>query len=183
MFLVPEGALGSPPVTQRGTVTAIANPGLLTVRLGDGTRELVQVLGLTAPAAGSCALGQAAADATSLALGKPVWLVAVQGGSSKNVRRAVVAYVILPGGLDLGLELIKRGDATVRADQRPFKQRAAYLRAENAAQASSLGLWGCGGGQTTTTSVPPGRGQGQGAPPGQGQGHGSSGNGQKGPNK
>jgi endonuclease YncB( thermonuclease family) len=157
----------------------------------------VQVFGLTAPAAGSCALGQAAADATSLALGKPVWLVAVQGGSSKSVRRAVVAYVILPGGLDLGLELVKRGDATVRADQRAFKQRAAYLRAEDAAQASSLGLWGCGGGQTTTTtttSAPPGRGHGQGAPQGQGQspggqgqpqgqGHGSTGSGQKGANK
>src|SRR5262249_7744496 len=128
------------------------------------------------PAAGRGGLGEAPTAAGSLALAKPVWRVAVQGAPSKSRGGAVTAYVILPGGLDLGLELVKRGDAAVRTSRSPFKQRAAYLRAQQAAQASSLGLWGCTSGQattTTTTPAPPGQGQGtsQGKPQGQGRWH------------
>jgi len=161
-FLVPQAARATRPLTQRGTVTAILDPRTLDVRLTDGTAEVVQLFGLMAPAPGSCALGQATADAATLALGKPVWLVAVPGGPSRNRRRPVPAYVILPGGPDLGLALVKRGDATVRADQQSFKQRAAYEEAQRAAQASSLGLWGCPvAPQATTTGPPPGHGKGQ----------------------
>lgn len=186
-FLASEAASVSPPFAQRGTVTALVDPVTLDVRLPDGSSERVQLYGVAAPATASCAVTQATADAADLALGKPVWLVAVQGGPPKNRRRPLPAYVILPGGPDLGLQLVKRGDATVRPNQHPFKLRAAYVRAEKAAQAASLGVWGCAtapsaGTPTTPTTATPnqaqGRGQGHGNPDHGGSGQGS-GNGKK----
>jgi endonuclease YncB( thermonuclease family) len=138
-LLAPVAFAGGP-FTQRGAVSAIVDPATIEVHLVDGTSERVQIFGIVAPAAGSCAQGQATTDITALALAKSVWLVAVKG----KPRRTIDAYAILPGGLDLGLELVKRGDATVRADPHPFEQRTAYLRAQAAAHAGSLGLWGCG---------------------------------------
>jgi len=149
-------ALAGAPFAQRGSVSAIVDPATIEVRLADGTSERAQIFGIASPADGSCGLGQAAADIATLALGKPVWLVAVRG----KPHRSIFAYAILPGGLDLGLELVKRGDATVRTDQHPFNQRSAYLRLQSAAQAGSLGLWAC----AATSAPSPG-----------GHGHGSSG--------
>jgi hypothetical protein len=100
----------------------------------------------------------------------------VQGRPPKNGRRPLLAYVVLPGGSDLGLLLVSRGDVTVRTDeQHPLKQRASYVRAEKAAQSASLGLWGCTTGRaagtaTTTTTTTPDQDHGQ----ANGQGHGSS---------
>ena len=137
--LLATAAFAGGPFTQRGAVSAIVDPATIEVRLTDGTRERVQIFGIAAPAAGSCALPQATADITTLALGKPVWLVAVNGKPRDTIR----AYAILTGGLDLGLELVKRGDVSVRTDEHPFEQRSAYLGAQSAARAVALGLWGC----------------------------------------
>jgi len=194
-LLSADAAPGSPPFVDRGTVTALVDAVTLEVRLSGGTREQVRLFGVAAPAPASCAVTQATADAATLALGKPVWLVAVQGAPPKNRRRVLVAVVILPGGPDLGLQLVKRGDATVRTNDRPFKQRAAYVRAEETAHAAELGLWGCktepaAGAPTTTTTTTQGQGdshgKGQGQAQGQGQGSpnqahsgGGSGNGKK----
>ena len=186
-LLAADAAPGSPPFVERGTVAALVDAVTLEVRLSDGTREQVKLFGVAAPAPASCAVTQATADAAALALGKPVWLVAVQGAPPKNRRRLLVAVVILPGGPDLGLQLVKRGDATVRTNDRPFKQRAAYVRAEETAHAAELGLWGCktepaAGAQTTTTTKTKGqghshaKGQGQ-VSPNQAHSGGGSGNG------
>jgi endonuclease YncB( thermonuclease family) len=159
---VASGASSSPqPLTQHGTVISLADPGALVVRIADGTSERVQLVGITLPSAGSCASAQAAADLGTLVTGKPVWLLVVVGKG-----RLVGAYVILPGGIDAGLELVQRGDATV-SDAQPFKQRAAYLRAQKIAQAGSLGLWGC-----NAPSGPDQQGHGHGP-----QGHGPDSNG------
>jgi endonuclease YncB( thermonuclease family) len=194
-LLAADAAPGSPPFVERGTVAALVDAVTLEVRLSDGTREQVKLFGVAAPAPASCAVTKATADAVALALGKPVWLVAVQGAPPKSRRRLLVAVVILPGGPDLGLQLVKRGDATVRTKDRPFKQRAAYVHAEETAHAAELGLWGCktepaAGGQTTTTTTTQGQGhshaKGQGQAQGVGQGSpsqahsgGGSGNGKK----
>jgi micrococcal nuclease len=179
-FLASEAAQGSLPFAQRGTVTALVDAVTLEVRLPDGTSEQVQLLGVAAPDPASCAATPATADAADLALGKPVWLVAVQGAPPKSRRRPLFAYVILPGGPDLGLQLVKRGDATVRITRDPFKQRAVYLRAEKAAQDAELGLWGCtperaAGAPTTATTTTQGQGYDQGdKAKGRGQGRGTS---------
>jgi endonuclease YncB( thermonuclease family) len=172
-FFLAADARGSRPFAERGTVTAVVDAVTVEVRISDGTGEQVQLFGVAAPLPTSCAVTQATADAAALALGKPVWLVAVQGAPPKNRGLPLVAVVILPGGPDLGLQLVKRGDGTVRTDERPFKKRAAYVRAEKAAQAAELGLWGCktqpaaGAPSTTTTTT-----QGQGHKTGNGKGHG-----------
>ena len=178
-FLASDAEAGSPPFAQPGTVVLFVDPVTLDLRLPNGPTERVQLYAVTAPAPTNCSVAHATADAASLALGKSVWLVAVQGRPPKNSGRPLLAYVILPGGVDLGLLLVKRGDATVRTDQRPFPQRAVYVRAEKAAQAASLGLWGCttggaAGAPTTTTTTTPDHGHGQGQGQAQGQGHGSS---------
>ena len=178
LFVASHPASGSQPFAVRGTVTAIVDPATLDVLLADGTGKRVELFGIGAPRAASCALAQAMTDTSSLARGRPVWLVAVQGTARRSVRGPLVAYVILPGGLDLGLELVKRGDVTVRANQHPFKQLAAYLGAQSDARASSLGVWGCakshapGGPKAPPTA--PGGGQGQNPSPSHGQDHGRS---------
>jgi endonuclease YncB( thermonuclease family) len=118
-------------------VISLVDQGALVVRIADGTSERVQLVGITLAPLGSCAFAQATADLGALVTGKPVWLLIAVGKG-----RLVGAYVILPGGIDAGLELVQRGDATVSSAQ-PFKQRAAYLRAQKVAQSGSLGLWGC----------------------------------------
>jgi endonuclease YncB( thermonuclease family) len=148
------------PFTQRGTVTAVVDSVTLDVRLADGTGERVQLVGLEAPAAGSCALAQAFVDLGALVSGKSLWLVVVPPkGKAKHL---VPAYAILPGGADVGLELVRRGDATV-SHRGPFKKLAAYMQAQKTAQAGKLGVWGC---TSAAPSAPP-----PAAPQGQANGH------------
>ena len=177
-FLGSEAASGSPPFAQQATVTLLVDPVTLEVDRPDGTTGRVQLYGIVAPGPASCAVTQATADASALVLGKRVWLVAVQGRPPKNSRRPLLAYVVLPGGSDLGLLLVNRGDATIRTDQRPWKQRVSYARAQKAAQAASLGVWGCaaGGaaGTTATVTTPPDQNHGQGQVQGQAGGHGQA---------
>jgi endonuclease YncB( thermonuclease family) len=184
--LAPAASLASPSVTQKGAVTAVLDGRTIQVRLSTGKSERVQLLGLAALATGSCATAQANADLTQLAAGRPVWLVAEPGRSLRKAGMTVVAYVFLPGGIDLGLELVKRGDAAVAAKTHPFKQAAAYLGAQAAAKASSLGLWACAPAAPATPSPqhgnqsePNGQGNaaagGSSAPqPGNGQGNGNA---------
>ena len=151
----------APPFTQRGTVTTVVDPVTLDVRLTDGRSERVQLIGLQPPAAGSCALTQATTDLSGLVSGKPLWLLVVP--PRRTGKHAVVsAYAILPGGADVGLELVTRGDATVRHAGGPFKQLVTYTRAQKSAQAGKVGLWGC---SSAAASAPP-------APPGHDDGHG-----------
>jgi endonuclease YncB( thermonuclease family) len=172
--LLATNAESAPPFTQQGTVAAIVDPSTLDVRLPGAVTERVQLFGVTAAGGASCAVSQARSDVASLALGKSVWLVGV-GGKPGRSHAPVVAYVLLPGGLDLGLELVRRGDATVRTDVHPFKQRVAYLRAQAAAESGSLGLWGCNAPTPATPATP--TPQAPASPPGQAQGHGHQGNG------
>jgi endonuclease YncB( thermonuclease family) len=153
----PAPALSSGPhlFIQRGIVTAVVDPVTIGLRLDNGTSERAQLIGLAAPAADSCAFHQAPADINALAGGRPVWLAVVQKEPPRHGQRVVLGYAILPGGLDLGLELIKRGDATVRTDQPPFKSLATYMDAQATAQASSLGLWACSSSPAPVSSAPP----------------------------
>jgi endonuclease YncB( thermonuclease family) len=176
-ILAPVGSSTPQPFTQRGAIVSAVDPATVDVRLTDNTGERVKLIGLQPPAPGSCGFGPALADLNALVAGKPVWILVVPPrGAPPKKRSLVTGYVILPGGADVGLELVRRGDATVRRDQGPFKQSGTYKQAQKTAQASSLGLWGCTSDGTPPAPAAPAAGQGQ----GQGQGQSGQNNGQSG---
>ncbi|HSC90679.1 MAG TPA: thermonuclease family protein [Gaiellaceae bacterium] len=113
------------------TVSRVADGDTLVVRLADGgARERVRVLGIDTPELGDCGADEAAAATRSLALRRRVSL----RGDSTQARRdrfgRLLAYVELPGGRDLGLELLRRGLARVYVyGRRPFERVADYRRA------------------------------------------------------
>jgi endonuclease YncB( thermonuclease family) len=149
-------ALGSTPFAKRGTVTQVVDAETIAVRLVGGTGTRVRVLGIEAPAAASCGFAAATTDLGGLAVGRLAWLVGDRSQPVHDAQGRLIAYVVLPGGLDLGLELIKRGDAQVDPAARRFKQLHAYRKAQAKAEAASLGMWACGTGVTP----PPTHGKG-----------------------
>jgi Domain of unknown function DUF11 len=104
----------------------------LIVRLATGKRLRVHLLGIRAPARGSCFASDAREGAEVLATGKRVQLLGA----------GAAAYVVLPGGADLGRLLVSQGYAEIDAWGRPFSRLAAYVPAQQAAQAATRGMWG-----------------------------------------
>ena len=129
--------------TKRGTVTRIIDGETLSVRLVDGTSERVRLVGIDGPAVGACWSREATADMNELVGGKLAWLVGDPTQGTRDREGRLVAYVVLSGGIDLGFELVKLGDAKVLLEKKPFKELAKYRRAEAAASALSLGVWAC----------------------------------------
>jgi micrococcal nuclease len=113
-----------------GVVNRVADGDTLEVRVAGDREERVRVLGIDTPELGDCGADEAAATARSLALGRRVSLTgdATQAGRDRFGR--LLAYVGLPGGRDLGLELLRRGLARVYVyGRRPFERVGAYRRA------------------------------------------------------
>jgi micrococcal nuclease len=142
----------SAPLT--ASVTRIVDGDTLVARLGSGRTERVRLLGIDTPEVGTCYAAQATAAARTLALGRKVRLV---GDSTQAVRdrySRLLAYVVLPGGVDLGRTLVARGAAKVYVYDRPFARVSGYRSAETSARDRGLGLWSrCGGAGGTTTTV------------------------------
>jgi len=68
----------------------------------------------------------------------------------------LLAYVVLPGGRDLGYQELTRGYARAYVYDRPFQRLAAYRRAERAGRASADSIWrGCN--TATAVATPSGR--------------------------
>jgi uncharacterized repeat protein (TIGR01451 family) len=114
-----------------GRVTAVVRGDTLDVQLATGKRVRVHVLGITAPAAGSCYTAESAAATRALAFGKQVML------SSTDTR----AYVTLPGGSDLGRELVAAGAAQLDVWGPAFSRFTAYVPVQQDAEQSSRGVW------------------------------------------
>lgn len=147
--------------TKRGTVTGITDGDTITVRLQDGTSEKVRLLGIDTPERGACQSAQATARTRELAMGERVTLKGDRTQDTRDRYRRLLAYVWLPGGKDLGFQLLAGGNAKVYVYDGAFERLAAYRRAEAAGKGS--GVWACGGatGPTGTTPKPkpkPGRG-------------------------
>lgn len=127
--------------TQRGTVTQVVDGDTVDVRVAGGKRVRVRVLGIDTPERGACHFRQASAQARRLALGKRVVL---RGDATQDTRDRygrLLAYVWLPGGKDLGYQLVRGGFAKVYVFERPFRRVSAYRRAELVAQRAPRGLW------------------------------------------
>jgi micrococcal nuclease len=162
------GVSGAADVTKTAAfVRKVVDGDTVVVSYG-GHSDKVRILGIDSPEKGRCYASQATAETKRLAGGKYVKLVRDGSQAARDRYGRILAYVIAPTG-DVGLALVRGGFAKVYVfDSTPFARTASYRRAENAAKASSRGLWAsCGEStgaitpagttstaSTTTTSAP-----------------------------
>ena len=127
--------------TYRGTVTHIVDGDTLDVQLTSGKTERIRLIGIDTPERGACYFSQATARARQLAMSKRVVL---RGDATQDTRDRygrLLAYVWLPGGKDLGYQLIAGGFAKVYVYRDPFQRLSAYRSAGATAKGSSAGQW------------------------------------------
>jgi endonuclease YncB( thermonuclease family) len=146
--LVPVVQAGN--FTHRGTVTEVVDGDTLDVRLVNGKSERVRIVGIDTPEAGECFGARATARARALALGRRVTLRGDPTQATRDRYGRLLAYVRLPGGRDLGYQLVAGGFARVYVFDDPFKRLDPYRAAERRAAASRSGLWGACSGQEGT---------------------------------
>jgi len=130
----PSGAF-----TQEGVVTQVVDGDTLAVRLSNGKQERVRLIGVDAAERGACFAAQATEHARRLALSRPIVL---RGDATQDTRDRygrLLAYVWIPGGRDLGYQLVARGYAKVYVYRTPFTGPSAYRTAETRAKSSSHG--------------------------------------------
>jgi micrococcal nuclease len=131
--------------TQKGVVTRVVDGDTLDVRLDGGKSERVRLIGIDAAERGACYSSQATERARQLALSKPVVLRGDRTQDTRDRYGRLLAYVWIPGGRDLGYQLVAGGFAKVYVYSSPFQRLAAYRTAESRAQSSAAGRWkACG---------------------------------------
>jgi micrococcal nuclease len=140
--------------TQKGVVTEVVDGDTVKVRLVNGKLERVRLIGIDAAERGACFAAQAGARARQLALSKPVVL---RGDSTQDTRDRygrLLAYVWIPGGRDLGYQLLAGGLARVYVYRKPFERLPAYRSAEVQARSAPAGAWKACGSTTIRPVVP-----------------------------
>lgn len=141
---------------QTARVDRVVDGDTLKVRLADGNRRTVRVLGIDTPETKKpdtpveCGGPQASANMARLALqgsgyaakGRDVVLIADPIGDRVDRFDRILAYVEA-GGRDLGEQQLAAGFAKVYAFQgRQFQRRARYERVEGQARREQRGTWG-----------------------------------------
>jgi endonuclease YncB( thermonuclease family) len=130
---------------ERGVVTEVVDGDTLWVRLASGRREKVRLIGVDAAERGACFAAQAGARARQLALSKQVTLRGDRTQATRDRYGRLLAYVWIPGGRDLGYQLIAGGYAKVYVYGNPFQRVSAYRGAESRAKSARTGSWkACG---------------------------------------
>lgn len=140
------GSVGSPAATAgaftfRGTVTHVVDGDTLDVRLTSGKTERIRLIGINTPERGACFSSPATARARQLAMSKRVVL---RGDATQDTRDRygrLLAYVWIPGGRDLGFQLIAGGFAKTYVYRNAFERLAAYRNAEATAKGATAGQW------------------------------------------
>jgi micrococcal nuclease len=128
--------------TYRGTVTRVLDGDTVDVRLTSGKVERVRLVGIDSAERGACYSSQATAQARRLALSKPVVLRGDRTQATRDRYRRLLAYVWIPGGKDLGYQLLSGGFAKVYVyNGSRFERLAAYRGAEAGAQGRGAGRW------------------------------------------
>ena len=137
----PRPAVSAGAFTYRGTVTHVVDGDTLNVRLTTGKTERIRLIGIDTPERGVCYFSEATARARQLAMSKRVVL---RGDATQDTRDRygrLLAYVWLPGGKDLGYQLIAGGFAKVYVYRDPFQRLPAYRNAGAAAKGATAGQW------------------------------------------
>jgi micrococcal nuclease len=128
--------------TYRGDVVRVVDGDTIDVVLDSGKRERVRLIGIDAPERGACYAAKAASRARELALDERVVLKGDPTQDTRDRYGRLLAYVWIPGGKDLGYQLIAGGFAEVYVFERPFQRLGAYQKAERVAGGGPLGIWG-----------------------------------------
>jgi micrococcal nuclease len=113
----------------RGAVTHVVDGDTIDVRIDARRTERVRLIGIDTPEVGDCGAAAATSAATRLASGARVVL---RGDGTQDTRDRygrLLAYVWLPGGRDLGYQLLAGGHGRVYVYSRPFERLSAYRRA------------------------------------------------------
>ena len=140
--------------TQRGVVTEVVDGDTVWVRLESGKREKVRLIGIDAAERGACFAAQAGARVRQLALSKPVVLRGDRTQATRDRYGRLLAYVWIPGGRDLGYQLVAGGFAKVYVYGNPFQRLSAYRNAESRAKSIRTGSWKACGATTIRPVVP-----------------------------
>ena len=142
--------------TQKGIVTRVVDGDTLDVRLDGGKSERVRLIGIDAAERGTCFSSQATERARQLALSQPVVLRGDRTQDTRDRYGRLLAYVWIPGGRDLGYQLVAGGFAKVYVYSSPFQRLPAYRTAESRAQSSAAGRWNaCGTIRPVVPVAPP----------------------------
>jgi endonuclease YncB( thermonuclease family) len=142
--------------TQRGVVTEIVDGDTLRVRLASGKSEKVRLIGIDAAERGACFAAPATERARQLALSKPVILRGDRTQDTRDRYGRLLAYVWIPGGRDLGYQLVAGGFAKVYVYRDPFQRLSAYRTAESRAKSAPAGAWkACGDTIRPVVPAPP----------------------------
>jgi micrococcal nuclease len=139
--------------TLKGTVTTVFDGDTVQVRLANGRSERVRLVGIDAPERGACWAAEARSAAARLATGRPVTLRGDATQATRDRYGRLLAYVWLPGGKDLGYQLLAGGFGKSYVYERPFSRLSAYLRAEAVGKRLARSVWSCGA--TTPQPVVP----------------------------
>lgn len=129
--------------TLRGTVEYVVDGDTIAVSTG-GKVERVRLIGVDTPERGRCYSSAATAAARRLADGRRVMLKGDASQATRDRYGRLLAYVWLPGGKDLGYQLLAGGYARVYVYDRPFARLSAYRVAESRGRALTSSLWTCG---------------------------------------
>jgi endonuclease YncB( thermonuclease family) len=126
----------------RGFVTHVIDGDTLKARLPSGKNVRVRLIGIDSPELADCYFNQAKARARQLAQGKQVRLIGDSTQATYDRYGRLLAYVLLPGGSDLGRQLIGKGFGKVYVfNNRPFHRVASYGAAQSGAERARRGLW------------------------------------------
>ena len=152
--LLAAAAAGAGDFTRKGVVTYVVDGDTIDVRLSSGKSERVRVIGIDTPERGACWATDATAATRRLAQGRQVTLVGDATQDTRDRYGRLLAYVALPGGTDLGFQLVAGGHAKVYVYSWPFTRLSAYRNGE--ALGKTKGLWKCGtaSGPSTTPEQP-----------------------------
>ena len=126
---------------RQGLVTNVVDGDTLRARIG-GSTEPVRLIGVDAPERGDCYFARSTELLRELALDT---VVRFQGDSSQRERDRfgrLLAYVVLPDGIDAGEVLLERGAAVVFETRPRFARRKAYVEAQAEAARAAAGLHG-----------------------------------------
>lgn len=126
---------------RQGLVTHVVDGDTLRARI-DRSTERVRLIGVDAPERGECYSTRSTELLRELAQGT---VIRILGDSTQRERDRfgrLLAYVVLPDGIDAGEVLLERGAAVVFETRPPFARHDAYIEAQAEAARATAGLHG-----------------------------------------